>query len=108
MLKHYRNGRDSFAIRKLLRPTPVVPEDHSVTDLLRAFKLQRIHMAVVIDEYGGVAGIVTLEDLVEEIVGEVRDEFDLEREPMVEIAPGTLEMSGDYLLDDLKEMVFSR
>ena len=106
LLKHYRNGRENFKIRELLRPVPVVPEDHSVTELLKAIKLQRIHMAVVLDEYGGVAGIVTLEDLVEEIVGEVRDEFDQEREPLVELADGVLDVEGSYLLDDLKEKIF--
>lgn len=105
-IAHHRAGGEPVNLRDMLRPTPVVTEHDEVTDLLQAFKLQRIHMAVVLDEHGGVAGIVTLEDLVEEIVGEVRDEFDVEREPFVEIEPGTLETSGDYLLDDLKEDIY--
>ncbi len=96
----------SFDLRLILRAAPAVPEDQLVETLLAAFKQQRLHMAVVLDEFGGIAGIVTLEDLVEEVVGEVRDEFDLEKEPYVEIAPGILEVSGDYLVDDLMEEVY--
>lgn len=107
LLKHYRNGgAKNFEMAKLLRKAPIVPEDHSVTDLLGEFKRDRLHMAVVLDEYGGVSGLVTLEDLVEEIVGEVRDEFDTEREPKVEVEPGVVEIAGRYLLDDLKEFIF--
>ncbi|MDX1663229.1 MAG: hemolysin family protein [Candidatus Promineifilaceae bacterium] len=90
----------------LVRPAPVVPEYEPVERLLAAFKQQRIHMAIVVDEFGGMAGIVTLEDLIEEIVGEVRDEFDVEKEPFTKIAPGELEVAGTYLLDDLIDHVY--
>jgi CBS domain containing-hemolysin-like protein len=93
-------------MRMMLRPAPAVPEDFSVERLLAAFKRQRIHMAIVLDEFGGVAGIVTLEDLVEEIVGEVRDEFDVEKERVVELGPGVLEVSGTFLVDELTDYVF--
>ncbi|MDX1615190.1 MAG: hemolysin family protein [Candidatus Promineifilaceae bacterium] len=93
-------------LRYILRPAPAVPEDHSVERLLAAFKRQRIHMAVVLDEFGGLAGIVTLEDLVEEIVGEVRDEFDFEKEPLIKLEPGVLEVAGNFLVDELGEHVF--
>ncbi|MBE2222052.1 MAG: HlyC/CorC family transporter, partial [Anaerolineae bacterium] len=95
-----------FDIRLIARSAPAVPEDFSVENLLIAFKAQRLHMAIVLDEFGGMAGVVTLEDLVEEVVGEVRDEFDLEYEPYVEIEPGVLEVAGDYLVDDLIEDVY--
>jgi CBS domain containing-hemolysin-like protein len=97
--------KGNFDIRLLLRPAPVVPEHYPVKKLLAALKRQRIHMAIVLDEFGGTAGIVTLEDLVEEVVGEVRDEFDLEYEPFVQVAPGVVEVAGSYLIDDLIEVL---
>jgi CBS domain containing-hemolysin-like protein len=106
LVRHQLGNGNPVGLRELVRPTPVVPSDYLVEDLLKLFKNERIHMAVVLDEYGGVAGIVTLEDLVEEIVGEVRDEFDVEREPYVEVAPGVLEVEGSYLVEDLQDDVW--
>lgn len=98
-----RKGK--FDLRLLLHAALVVPNHYPVEKLLTAFKRQRIHMAIVLDEYGGTAGIVTLEDLVEEVVGEVQDEFDLESEPIIRCAPGIVEVAGDYLIDDLEKIV---
>jgi CBS domain containing-hemolysin-like protein len=85
----------------LIQNVPVVPEHYLVERLLNVFKRERIHMAIVLDEFGGTAGIVSLDDLVEEIVGEVRDEFDRELEPLIEVAPGILEVEGSYLIDEI-------
>ena len=105
-LVHYSLKPNSrFDIRLLLRSVPVVPEDYRVETLLAAFKKQHQHIAVVLDEFGGMAGLVTLEDLIEEVVGEVRDEFDQEKEPFIEVAPGVVELAGEYLVDDLLEDV---
>lgn len=93
-------------LRLILRPTPLVPEDQHIETLLGAMKRAKMHMATVVDEFGGMAGVVTLEDLIEEVVGEVRDEFDQEPEPYVELSPGVIEVSGDYLVDDLTEEVY--
>jgi CBS domain containing-hemolysin-like protein len=106
LIRQYIKPASAFDLRLILRSAPAVPEDQFVETLLAEFKHQRLHMAVVLDEFGGLAGIVTLEDLVEEVVGEVRDEFDLEKEPYVELAPGVLEVAGDYLVDDLIEEVY--
>jgi hypothetical protein len=78
-------------IKALLRHIPIVPESMPVAQLLASFKRLHVHMALVVDKYGGTVGVVTLEDLVEEVVGEVRDEFDIaEQPPLREVAPGVL------------------
>lgn len=106
LVRQHIQLKGNFDIRLLLRPGHVVPEHYPVEKLLAAFKHRKHHMAIVLDEFGGTAGIVTLEDLVEEIVGEVRDEFDIEQEPLVQIAEGKIEVAGDYLIDDLAEYVY--
>jgi CBS domain containing-hemolysin-like protein len=90
-------------LQSLIRPIPVVPETARIGRVLAAFKRDRAHIALVIDEYGGTAGVVTLEDLVEEVVGEVHDEFDGGELPRLrEVAPGVLLIRGDVQLDDLR------
>jgi len=75
--------RSQFNIRELLRPSVVVPESKRLNVLLREFRENRNHMAIVIDEYGGVAGLVTIEDVLEEIVGEIEDETDAEADRFI-------------------------
>jgi magnesium and cobalt transporter len=74
---------DNFSIENLLRPTTVVPESKRLNVLLREFRENRNHMAIVIDEYGGVAGLVTIEDVLEEIVGEIEDETDAQADRFI-------------------------
>jgi putative hemolysin len=83
LLRYLRDGRTDVPLRKILRPAYFIPESKRVDDLLRELQQRRVHMAVVVDEYGGTAGLVTIEDLLEEIVGEIQDEYDAE-EPTVE------------------------
>jgi gliding motility-associated protein GldE len=72
----YINEKDDFNWQKNIRPPFFVPENKKIDDLLREFQFKKIHLAIVVDEYGGTSGIVTLEDVIEEIVGEINDEFD--------------------------------
>lgn len=95
----------AFDLRIMLRPLPAVPEDYPAENMLAAFKRDRRHMGIALDEYGGMAGIVTLEDLVEEVMGEVRDEFDDEQEPFVKRESGIIDVAGDYLVDDLVDEI---
>lgn len=79
LLPHHQKGRD-FHWQTLIRPPYFVPETKKINDLLKEFQTNKIHLAVVVDEYGGTTGIVTMEDILEEIVGEISDEFDYEEE----------------------------
>jgi len=77
LLRHYA-GEEEFNVREMLRPAVFVPESKRLNVLLREFRASRNHMAIVADEYGGVAGLVTIEDVLEEIVGEIEDEYDFD------------------------------
>lgn len=94
-----------YDLRAWLRDPRFTPEHLPLSELLLQFQEEREHMTVVVDEYGGTAGIVTLEDVVEELVGEVRDEFDDERPPIHKARAGELLVQGDVLIDDLEAHV---
>ena len=95
-------------LRDLLRPAYFVPEAKRVDELLAEMQRWRIHMAIVVDEYGGVAGLVTLEDIVEEIVGEIRDEYDqAEEAPYMLLKDGDYLFSGKIALDDFNDVMGS-
>lgn len=94
---------DDQPITSLIRPAHVVPETKRVPDLLREFQARQTQTALVVDEYGGTAGLVTVEDLLEELVGEIRDEYDVEAEPIVEEADQTFVFSAKVDIDALTE-----
>jgi putative hemolysin len=93
----------SDSIVPLIRPATFVPETKRVPELLKEFQRKQVQMAIVVDEYGGTAGLVTIEDLLEEIVGEIRDEDDVESEPIVEEGNGSFVFSAKVSFDDLRE-----
>ncbi len=93
----------SVAIEELLRPAYVVPETKDLGALLGEFRRTNQHMAIVVDEYGATAGIVTLEDLLEEIVGDIEDEFDLPDESVERIDETTIRIDGSFTIDDFNE-----
>ncbi len=92
---------DERPITPLLRPAVIVPETKRVPELLKQFQRQQTQCAIVVDEYGGTAGLVTIEDLLEEIVGEIRDEYDVESEPIVDEGGGRLVFSGRVNIDEV-------
>jgi len=88
-------------VTEIMRPAAFVPETKRVADLLREFQQGRFQLAIVVDEYGGTAGLVTVEDVVEELVGEIRDEYDLEAEPIVREADDAYVFSGKVAIGEL-------
>ena len=96
---------DGAPIAPLLRPAVIVPETQRVPDLLKQFQQEHTQCAIVVDEYGGTAGLVTLEDVLEEIVGEIRDEYDVEVEPIVEEQPGRFAVSGKANIEDVEQRI---
>jgi CBS domain containing-hemolysin-like protein len=93
LMRAERDDEEDQPVSELARPAAFVPETKGVAGLLREMQQQHFHMAIVIDEYGGTAGLVTLEDIIEELLGEIVDEFDVE-DDMIEPLPG-----GDYRVD---------
>jgi putative hemolysin len=96
-------GFAKVRVEELLRPSYIVPETKDLAALLGDFRREKFHLAVVVDEYGTMAGIVTLEDLLEEIVGEIEDEFDLPDESVERVDENTIRIDGSFPIDDFNE-----
>ena len=90
-------------LQPLLRPAAFVPETKQVSELLKEFQRKQAQLAIVVDEYGGTAGLVTIEYLLEEIVGEIRDEYDVETEPVVDEGNGSFVFSGKVSFDEVRD-----
>lgn len=106
LLRVERSEAPLSSMRELLRPAYFIPEAKKVDELLTEMQAQRVHMAIVVDEYGGVAGLVTLEDIVEEIIGEVRDEYDAGEEMLYQqVGPDEYVFQGRIDLDDFNEVM---
>lgn len=105
LIRAGREGEGDRAVRELVRPARFVPETKRVAELMREMQRDKFHMAIVVDEYGGTSGLVTLEDLIEELVGEIVDEFDVE-EPQVEWLPnGDSRVNARMPVDEINDLL---
>ena len=100
-----RVGKGEQPVRQSARAAKFVPESKEVSDLLRQMQEEKFHMAIVVDEYGGTAGLVTLEDLLEELVGEIVDEFDIEEPDVERHQDGSVTVSARFAVDDADELL---
>ncbi len=98
------SGEPRPSIRSILRTPLFAPESMSIDDLLHEFQRKKVHIAIVLDEYGGTAGLVSIEDLLEEIVGEIQDEYDTEEEMVVRLSEDEIRVDGRVAVDDLAEL----
>ena len=103
LLRYWGRPIDAISLDEIMRPPYLVPESKHVRVLLKEFQETCIHIAIVIDEYGGTSGLVTIEDLIEEIVGEIQDEYDLEEKWLVEQSDGTLLVDGRLNIEEFEE-----
>lgn len=99
------NGEESIQIHQFLRTPLVVPETKVIGELLREFRLKKVHLAIVADEYGGTAGLITLEDILEQIVGEIQDEHDIEEGAFQRQTDGSVLIDAALLVEDLQQEV---
>ncbi len=103
LLKQWGTDEKSLSVRGIMRPPYFIPESKNLEQLLQEFKHKRIHLAIVIDEYGGTSGLITIEDLLEEIVGDIQDEHDRE-EPLLTVNPdGSITADGRLPVEELEE-----
>ncbi|GAB1348421.1 hemolysin family protein [Ignavibacteriales bacterium] len=102
--KMIRN-RSLFTPAKLARPAMFVPETKLISELMQEFQEKKLHMAIVIDEYGGTSGLITLEDILEEILGDIRDEYDKEEPTINKIGSNLFEVSGELTIGELEELL---
>jgi len=103
-LYDHRDAESVERVSSIMRPAAFVPDSKPVDELLREMQAQRIHVTIVVDEYGGTAGLVTIEDILEEIVGEISDEYDAVEEPVTALDDGTFLVSARLHVDDLGEL----
>ena len=101
----YIEKPDTFRWQSLIRPAYFVPETKKIDDLLEDFRTNKIHMAIVVDEFGGTSGIVTMEDILEEIVGEISDEYDEDEKQFIRLADGSLIFEAKILLTDFFRVI---
>jgi putative hemolysin len=105
LLRHLHQGGPQAKVRDFVRPAYFIPESKKLDDLLHELQHQRVHMAIVVDEYGSVAGLVTIEDLVEEIIGDIQDEYDKEEKLFEQINDHEYIIDAKISIDDFNELL---
>jgi CBS domain containing-hemolysin-like protein len=105
LLRHLHAGKENVPPASLMREAYFVPESKKVSDLLREMQQRRVHIAIVLDEYGSTAGLVTIEDLLEELVGEIVDEYDREEPQLEPVDENTYRVNGRLPIDDVNELL---
>jgi len=103
LLQFWGDSLDSPLPHSIIRSIILVPGNKKIGDILSELRHQKSHLAIVLDEYGGTAGLVTMEDIIEEIVGDIHDEYDEEDEPFVDLSPGVTLATGQAAISDLSE-----
>ena len=104
LLPHLASGGEEFDLTDAIRPAVVIPESKRLNVLLRDFRVSRNHMAIVVDEYGGVSGLITIEDVLEEIVGEIDDEYDEQEEALIlQLGENRYQVQALTPIDDLND-----
>jgi len=103
LLKFWGRTSQDLTITQVMRTPFFVPETKNIEDLLQDFRTRRVHLAIAIDEYGGTSGLITIEDLLEEIVGDIQDEYDLEEDWLQEEDDGAVLVDGRLNIEDLEE-----
>ena len=103
LLRYWGTDSETTRVQQVMRSPYFVPETKKIEDLLQEFRTKRVHMAIVVDEYGGTSGLITIEDLLEELVGEIQDEFDRESDLMVVEEEGILLVDGRLSVEEIEE-----
>jgi CBS domain containing-hemolysin-like protein len=105
LVRAEREGKEDEFVSALMREAHFVPETKKVSELMREMQTKKFHLAIVVDEYGGTAGLVTLEDLIEELVGEIEDEYDVEEAPVEKLPNGDLRVTARMSMDQVNELL---
>lgn len=105
LMRAQRDGKSAQPVSAILRTAHFCPESKRVSEMMREMQAQKFHMAIVLDEYGGTAGLVTLEDLIEELIGEIVDEFDVEDPQLERLSNGDVRVTASMLIDELNELL---
>ena len=105
LMKAEREGHADMPVSEIMREAHFVPETKRVSELMREMQTTKLHQAIVVDEYGGTAGLVTLEDLIEELVGEIEDEYDVQESPVERVNDNEVRVTARMSIDDLNELL---